>query len=324
MMRGILAVLALTFAAADTVVAQDYPSRPVTMVVPFAAGGPIDVLGRILAPALGEALGQAVVIENVSGGGGMPGSYRVAQAQPDGYQFVLGSIGTHTLSPLLAKKPLYNPATDFAPVILVAEVPLVLMVRKDLPAKDLKEFIAYAKANHANMQYGSGGTGTSAHIGCVLLNQAMGVGVTHIPYRGGGPALGDLIAGRIDYICNYISIAVPAVEAGTIRALAIFSLSRSPVMPTLPTAEEQGLPGVDAYTWNAIFLPKNTPPAVVAKLNAAVSQAMDSATVRARLKTLGLDVVPKERRSPDYLAKYVAAEVAKWGPPIKASGIAEE
>jgi len=322
MMRGILAALALIFA--DTVVAQDYPSRPVTMVVPFAAGGPIDVLGRILAPALGEALGQAVVIENVSGGGGMPGSYRVAQAQPDGYQFVLGSIGTHTLSPLLAKKPLYNPATDFAPVILVAEVPLVLMVRKDLPAKDLKEFIGYAKANHAKMQYGSGGTGTSAHIGCVLLNQAMGIEVTHIPYRGGGPALGDLIAGRIDYLCNYISIAVPAVEAGTIRALAIFSLSRSPAMPSLPTAEEQGLAGVDAYTWNAIFLPKSTPPAIVAKLNAAVSQAMDSSAVRERLKTLGLDVVPKERRSPDYLAKYVAAEVAKWGPPIKGSGIAEE
>ncbi len=323
-MKPILAAVALTFAFASVPCAQDYPTRPVTMVVPFAAGGPIDVLARILGPALGETLGQSVVIENVSGGGGMPASYRVATAQPDGYQFVLGSIGTHTLSPLLAKKPLYNPTTDFAPVILIAEVPLVLMVRKDLPARDLNEFVAYAKANHAKMQYGSGGTGTSAHIGCLLLNQAIGVDVIHIPYRGGGPALGDLIAGRIDYLCNYISLAVPAVEAGTIRALATFAKTRSPVMPSLPTTQEQGLSGIDAYTWNAIFLPKGTPPAMVARLNAAVSQAMDLPAVRERLKTLGLQIVPKERRTPDYLRTYLAAEFAKWGPPIKASGLAEE
>jgi tripartite-type tricarboxylate transporter receptor subunit TctC len=294
------------------------------MVVPFAAGGPIDVLGRMLAPALGEALGQPVVIENMSGGGGMPGSYRVSQAPPDGYQFVLGSIGTHTLSPLSSKKPLYNPVSDFAPVILVAEIPLVLMVRKDLPVKNLQEFVAYTRANQAKMQFGSGGTGTSAHIGCLLLNQAIGVEVVHVPYRGGGPALGDLVAGRIDYMCNYISLASQAVEAGQVGALAILSRERSPVMPSLPTAAEQGLSGVDAYTWNAIFLPKGTPPAIVAKLNAAVSRAMDSPAARARLDKLGLDIPPPARRTPDYLGQYVASEIAKWGPPIKASGVAEE
>jgi tripartite-type tricarboxylate transporter receptor subunit TctC len=322
MLKRMVAVVALVFAGAA--MAQDYPTRPVTMVVPFAAGGPIDVLGRLLQAPLAEALGQPVVVENVTGGGGMVGSNRVKQASPDGYTFVLGSIGTHTLSPLLAKAPLYNPATDFAPVILVAEIPLVLLVRKDLPANNLQEFIAYLKANHDKMQFGSGGTGTSSHIGCVLLDQVVGVNVTHVPYRGGGPAFTDLMAGRLDYICNYISLAVQAVNSGQVRALAIFSLERSAVLPTLPTAAEQGLPGVDAYTWNAIFLPKGTPPAIVARLNAAVSRALENATVRERLATLGLDIPPAERRTPDYLGKYVTAEMTKWAAPIKASGAGEE
>jgi len=322
MLKRIVLVAALAFAGAAA--AQEFPTRPVTMVVPFAAGGPIDVLGRILQPALGEALGQPVVIENVSGGGGMTGSNRVRQAAPDGYQVVLGSIGTHTLSPLLAKQPLYDPATDFAPVILVAEIPLVLLVRKDLPAQDLQGFIAYLKANHAKMQFGSGGTGTSSHVGCVLLGQALGVNVTHIPYRGGGPALNDLIAGRLDYICNYISLAVQAVETGHVRALAIFARERAAVMPSLPTAAEQGLDGVDAYTWNAIFAPKGTPPAVVARLNAAVSRALDTPAVEERLAKLGLDIPSKEHRTPEYLGRYVVSEMARWAAPVRASGAGEE
>lgn len=325
-MRTIASALAAVSIMASSVcaIAQDWPTRPVTMVVPFAAGGPVDVLGRILVPSLSEVLGRQVVVENVTGGGGMPGSFRVAQAPPDGYQFVLGSIGTHALSPLLAKKPLYNPATDFQPVILIAEVPLVLIVRKDLPAENLKAFIAYAKANQDKMQYGSGGTGTSAHIGCVLLNQAIGVNITHIPYRGGGPSLADLIAKRIDYICNYVSTAAQALESGQVKALAIFANARSPAIPQVPTADQQGLHGVDAYTWNAIFLPKGTPSDIVAKLNAAVSKAMDSAQVKDRLKALGLDVVAPSRRTPEFLGTYVAAEVEKWRGPIKAAGVAEE
>jgi tripartite-type tricarboxylate transporter receptor subunit TctC len=317
-----VAALALASIVSTAAFAQDFPTRPVTMVVPFAAGGPIDVLGRLLQGPLAEALGVPVVIENVAGGGGMVGSNRVKLASPDGYQFVLGSIGTHTLSPLLAKKPLYDPASDFAPVILVAEIPLVLMVRKDLPARDLPEFIAYLKANHAKMQFGSGGTGTSSHIGCVLLGQAVGVDVTHVPYRGGGPAFTDLIAGRLDYLCNYISLAVQA--AGQVRALAIFARERSAVMPSLPTAAEQGFPDIDAYTWNAIFAPKGTPAAVVARLNAAVSRAMDASLVRERLATLGLDIPSRQHRTPEYLGRYVAADMKKWGPVIKASGAGEE
>jgi tripartite-type tricarboxylate transporter receptor subunit TctC len=309
---------------AGAAAAQDYPTRPVTMVVPFAAGGPIDLLGRLIQPAMASALGQPVVIENVTGGGGMTGSNRVKQATPDGYQVVLGSIGTHTLSPLLAKHPLYDPAKDFAPVILVAEIPLVLLVRKDLPAQNLQQFIAYTKANHAKMQFGSGGTGTSSHIGCVLLDQTIGVDVTHVPYRGGGPALTDLIAGRMDYLCNYISLAVQAVGTGQARALAILARERSPVMPDLPTAAEQGLGGADAYTWNAIFAPKGTPPAIVAKLNAAVSHALDDPTVRERLAKLGLDVPPAPLRTPDHLGQYVASEMARWAPAVRASGAGEE
>jgi tripartite-type tricarboxylate transporter receptor subunit TctC len=273
---------------------------------------------------MGEALGQPVIVENVSGGAGMIGSNRVKQAAPDGYQVVLGSIGTHTLSPQLAKKPLYNPATDFAPVGLAAEIPLVLLVRKDFPAQNLQEFIAYVKANHARLQYGSGGTGTSSHIACVLLGQRMGVDVTHVPYRGGGPAFTDLMAGRLDYFCNYIQFAVQTAGGGQARTLAIFARERSPAIPSVPTAAEQGLDGVDAYTWNAVFAPKGTPPAVVAKLNAAVAHALDSAVVRERLAGLGLDVPPPERRTPAFLKGYVVDEMAKWAPAIKASGAGEE
>jgi tripartite-type tricarboxylate transporter receptor subunit TctC len=323
MLKRILSIAAL-FAIPVAAAAQPFPARPVTMVVPFAAGGPIDVLGRLLQGPMGEALGQPVIVENVTGGAGMIGSNKIRQAAPDGYQVVLGSIGTHTLSPQLAKKPLYNPATDFAPVILAAEIPLVLLVRKDFPAQNLQEFIAYVKANHAKLQYGSGGTGTSSHISCVLLGQRIGVDVTHVPYRGGGPAFTDLIAGRLDYFCNYISFAVQTAGSGQARTLAIFAGERSPAIPSVPTAAEQGLDGVDAYTWNAVFAPKGTPPAVVAKLNAAVSHALDAPVVRERLAGLGLDVPPPARRTPEFLKRYVVDEMAKWAPAIRASGAAEE
>jgi tripartite-type tricarboxylate transporter receptor subunit TctC len=316
----ILALLALAAPAQ----AQDWPTRPMTMVVPFAAGGPVDVLGRIVAQHLTEVAGRQVVVENVTGAGGMTGALRVSQGEADGHLFVLGSIGTHALNQTLYKKPLYNAATDFAPVALIADVPLVLIARKDFPADDLPGFIAYAKANHAKMQYGSGGTGTSAHIGCVLLNQAMGVEVTHIPYRGGGPAMADMMAGRIDYLCNIASTAVPAIENKTVKAIATMSRERAAVLPDLATAHEQGLRDFDAYTWNAIFLPKATPPAIVNKLNAALVQVMNRPAFQERLQKLGLVVVAPERRSPEYLKRFVEAEIEKWATPIKASGAREE
>jgi len=318
---SIAAAAAIMLAGAAPAGTQEtWPSRPLTMVVPFAAGGPVDVLGRSLAQYLGEVVGRQVVIENVTGAGGMTGSLRVSQAAPDGHTFVLGSIGTHALNQSLYKRPLYNAAIDFAPVALIADVPLILITRKDLPPNDLREFIAYAKANHEKMQYGSGGAGTSAHIGCVMLNQAMGVGVTHIPYRGGGPALVDLIGGRVDYVCNIVSTAVQPIEAKQVKAMATLSRERAAVLPQLATAHEQGLKDFDAYTWNAVFLPKGTPPDVVGKLNAALVKVLDNPTLRQKLEGLGLYVVAPERRTPAYLATFVAGEIDKWAVPIKASG----
>lgn len=304
--------------------AQDWPARPLTMVVPFAAGGPIDVLGRILAQYLSEAVGKQVIIDNVPGGGGMTGSLRVAQGPPDGQMFVLGSIGTHALNQTLSKKPLYNAATDFAPVALVADVGLVLLARKDLPAENLQEFIAYAKASQARMQFGSGGTGTSSHVGCVLLNQTIGVEITHIPYRGGGPALADLIGGRVDFLCNIASTVGQALETRQVKALAALTRERSPILPDLATADEQGLKDFDAYTWNAVFFPKSTPPALVKKLNEALVVVMDNPSFRERLHGLGLIVPAPERRSPAYLQHFVENEIQKWAAPILASGAKQE
>jgi tripartite-type tricarboxylate transporter receptor subunit TctC len=317
-----LAVAMLTTAAGAR--AQEWPTRPVTMVVPFAAGGPVDVLGRILAQYLAEVIGKQVIVDNVPGGGGMSGSLRVSQAAPDGHTFVLGSIGTHALNQTLSRKPLYNAATDFAPVALIADVGLVLITRKDLPADDLGQFIAYAKANQARMQFGSGGAGTSSHIGCVLLNQTIGVDTTHVPYRGGGPAMADLVAGRVDYVCNIASTVGQAIEAKQVKAIATLTRERSPILPDLPTAHEQGLAGFEAYTWNAVFLPKGTPSALVTRLNEALVTVMDNPAFRERLHALGLLVVAPERRSPAYLQAFVESEIEKWAAPIKASGVKED
>jgi tripartite-type tricarboxylate transporter receptor subunit TctC len=309
---------------ASPAAAQDWPSRPLTMVVPFAAGGPVDVLGRIVAQYLGEVLGKPVVVENVTGAGGMTGSLRVSQAAPDGYIFVLGSIGTHALNQTLYKRPLYDAASDFAPVGLIADVPLVLIARKDLPANDLQQFISYAVSQSTYMQYASAGAGTSSHIGCVLLNQVIGIDVTHVPYRGGGPALIDLFAGRIDYMCNVLSTAVQPIESAQVKAIATLSRERSPVLPKLATAHEQGLKDFDAYTWNAIFLPKGTPAEIVGSLNAAMVKVMDNPVMREKVEGLGLYMVAPDRRSPGYLATFVASEIKKWAGPIQASGATGE
>jgi len=301
--------------------AQDWPSRPVTMVVPFAAGGPMDTVGRILGGRLGEVLGQQVVVENVGGAGGMTGAARIAKATPDGYQFVLGNIGTHAHSQTLYKNPLYNAAADFSPVVLIAELPQVLIARKDLPARNLQDFIAYARQHQAKMQYGSGGAGSATHISCVLLNAAIGINVTHVPYRGGGPALQDLVAGRIDYQCLDAPIAVPQIEAGAVKAIAVLTRERSAVLPTLASAHEQGLTDFAAANWCAIFLPERTPAPIVGKLHDAVVATMETPAVRTRMTEIGADLVAPERRSPDYLAGFVRGEISKWAAPIRASGV---
>jgi tripartite-type tricarboxylate transporter receptor subunit TctC len=299
--------------------AQTYPTRPLTLIVPFAAGGPSDVAGRIIAQRISEILGQQVVVENPSGAGGTVGSLRVVKAPPDGYQFVLGNSGTHVWSQSLYKKPPYNTVADFTPVSLVVEAPRTLITPKTFPANSLPEFIAYVRANRSTVQFGSAGSGSASHISCVLLNAALGVNIAHVPYRGLGPAMQDLIAGRIDYMCDSPSTSLPQIEGNFVKVLATTGPKRAATLPQVPTAREQGLP-FDVIAWQAIFLPKQTPEAIVERLNRAISETLDTPFVRDRFASVGEEVTAPERRGPEYLAKFVGSEIERWSGPIRASG----
>jgi tripartite-type tricarboxylate transporter receptor subunit TctC len=288
--------------------------------VPFAAGGPTDVVGRILAQRLGDILKKQVIVVNVGGAGGMTGADRVAHARPDGYEVLLGTVGTQAYSQTLYKKPLYSATKDFAPVVLVAEQPLVLVVRKNFPASSLKEFAAYAKANAAKLSFGSGGAGSSTHLGCVLLNAKLGIKVQHVPYRGSAPALQDLIAGRIDYLCDAVSTELPPIQAGNVKPIAMLTAQRSAVLPNIPTAKEQGF-AVDANNWIGLFFPRGTPEPIIHRLRDATVTAMNTPALRARMETIGTDLVAADRTSSSYLQHYVASQIKKWATPIKESGV---
>jgi tripartite-type tricarboxylate transporter receptor subunit TctC len=249
----------------------------------------------------------------------MTGAQRVAQASPDGYTIVLGTVGTHAQNQTLYKRPLYHAATDFTPVALIAEVPIVLIARKDLPVTNLKEFADFARKNQDKMGYGSAGTGSAAHLACVVLDAAMGTHVTHLPYRGTGPAMTDLEGGRIDYLCEVITTAKPQIDGGSVKAIALMNRTRSPALPNVATTVEQGM-NVEAYTWNAIFLPKGAPAAIVNKLHDAALQAMHTPVIKERLEALGAEVVPDDRATPSYLGGFVKSEIEKWAVAIKASG----
>jgi tripartite-type tricarboxylate transporter receptor subunit TctC len=321
-LSSVAAVLMISIVA--PAVAADWPARALTLVVPFAPGGGTDVMARVLAGPMAEVLGQDMIVENVTGAGGMTGSDRVAKAEPDGYQFVLGSVGTHAQNQTLYARPAYDAAADFTPVGLIAETPIVIIARKDLPVNNLKEFIAYAKANQANMSYGSAGAGSATHLACVVVNAAMATDITHIPYRGTGPAMRDLLGGRIDFLCDIVNTAKPQIDSGTVKAIAIMTKERSPALPNVPTGLEQGVKDLEAYTWSAIFQPKGAPPAIVKKLNAAIVQTIKTPQVRARLGGLGAQVVAVERATPEYLERFVKSEIVKWAGPIKASGVTVE
>ena len=316
--RCVLAAMLAALCA--TAQAQQWPSKPVTMVVAAAAGGPIDVFARIMAERIGPILGQRVQVQNAGGSGGIMGGQRVAKAKPDGYTTLLGTVATHANPQLHVAKPPYNPVGDFAPVALIAEIPLVLVARKNLPANTFEEFVAYAKKNQAGMTYGSAGVGSASHLGCVMLQRAMGVTIRHLPYRGTAPAMEDLIAGQLDFLCEIAVTAVPNIKAGSVKALANLSGRRSAVLPDLPTAGEKGLPSVEAYTWAALFAPKGTPAPIVAKLQAATAAAMDTPGLREQLNGLAATLVAPERRSSDYLGRFVKSEFDKWGEAIRAGG----
>jgi tripartite-type tricarboxylate transporter receptor subunit TctC len=321
LIRVAIVPVLLSIAIPDHAAAQTtWPERPVTMVVPFAAGGGTDLLGRIVAKQLSEVLHQQVVVENVAGAGGMVGSARVVKAPPDGYQMVIGTTAD-AINQTLYKAPLYNYATDLVPAGLMGNQPSVLLVRKDFPANNFKEFAAYAKANQATLQYASAGTGSTGHLFCNMLNAALGINITHVPYRGGGPAMQDLIAGRTDYICTLTPTAKPAMDGNLVRALALLSRERSPMLPDLPTAHEQGLTDFDTDTWFGLFFPKGTPEPIVRKLNAAIGASLDSAYVQERFKEIVANVTPPEKRSPEYLQQLVVIETEKMAAAIRGAGI---
>src|SRR5882672_2225593 len=322
-MRKIM-LAALGIALFSPAQAQDWPSKPITMMVSFTAGSSIDVAGRIIAARMAEILGHSIVIENVGGAGGMVGAARVAKGAPDGYQILFGNSATQTYSQSLYKTPLYNAATEFAPVALVAETPPVLIARNDLPVTNLKDFIAYTKANQGKLHYGSAGGGSASHLACVLLNATIGANVMHVPYRGGPQAMADLIGGRIDYWCPLAASAVPQIEGKTVKAIAMMSKQRLGLLPTLPSAHEQGLADFDASSWYGIFAAKGTPAPILRKLHAATVAALDTPSVQKQMTEVGADVVAANRRSPEYLQTFVEKDIKMWAEIIKKAGITPE
>ncbi len=312
--------MALSLIAAP-VLAQTWPTRPVMLVVPYAAGGPVDVVARLMAARVSELLGQQLVIENIGGAGGMAGAAKVAKAAPDGYTVLASGSAVLANVPLMYKKPLYNPLTDFEHAALFSDSARVLIVPKDFPASTLPEFIAYSKANQAKMQYGSSGGGSGMHICAVLLNQAMDADITHVPYRGASFAMQDLLAGRIDYITEQISTALPQIEGKTVKAITTLGPERAPGLEKLPTADEAGVNGLDCGSWGSFSFPRGTPAAIVNRLAKASSDAIDTPALRDRFLSIGVTVTAPARRSPEYMTKFVASEIARWTPPIKASGV---
>ncbi|MBS7695916.1 MULTISPECIES: tripartite tricarboxylate transporter substrate binding protein BugD [unclassified Chelatococcus] len=297
--------------------AAAYPERPITMIVPFAAGGPTDVIARIVAENMSKTLGQQIIVENVAGAGGTTGSTRAAQAAPDGYTLVMGHMGTHGAAPALYPNLKYDPAKDFAPVGLAAGTPILIVAKKDFPAKDLKEFVAYVKANADKVNQAHAGVGSVSHSTCTLLDAQLGIKPTLVPYGGTGPALNDLVSGQVDFMCDQIVNLVPQIQAGTIKAFAVATPERSPSLPDVPTTKEAGLPDYQVSAWNAIFAPKGTPEDVIAKLNNALVVALDDENTRKRLLELGGVIADKPGRSPQALQDLVVSEVARWTPVLK-------
>jgi tripartite-type tricarboxylate transporter receptor subunit TctC len=313
------AALALMCAATGAS-AQSYPSRTVTLIVPFAAGGPADITGRITAEQFSKRLGQQVIVENVVGAGGTTGVTRGARAAADGYTLTLGHMGTHAAALVQYPNLAYKPDTDFEPIGIVAEYPVILVTRKDFPAANLKEFVAYAKANEAKMNMAHAGIGSVSHTGCLLLNAAAGFKPTLVPFTGTAPAMNAIIASQVDYVCDPISGPLGHIRAGTVKGLAIAAPKRHPALPDIPTAAESGLPEFAASPFYGVFAPKGTPREVVDKLVDALNTGLDDEALRKRFTDLGADVPEKERRGPAGLAALVKAEIARLTPILQAAG----
>jgi tripartite-type tricarboxylate transporter receptor subunit TctC len=297
--------------------AQTYPTRSITMVVPFAAGGPTDVISRIVTSHMAQTLGQSIIIENVVGAGGTTATARAARSTNDGYTLITGHMGTHAASVPLYPKLAYHPEKDFEPIALLAGTPILILARKDFPPKDLKEFVAYVKANSEKVNAAHAGIGSVSHVSCELLHSILDIKPVGVPFNGTGPAMNALVAGQVDYMCDQIVNAVPQINAGTIKAYAIATPERNPSLPNVPTTAEAGLPAFQAQAWNAMFAPRGTSPAIIAILNAAAIKALDDETVKKRLLELGSVIPAPKDRTPEALATLVKNEIAKWSPVLK-------
>jgi tripartite-type tricarboxylate transporter receptor subunit TctC len=316
---ALFGLLALGLLSTPAIAQREYPTRPITLIVPFAAGGPSDVVARIVGNHMSRTLGQQIVVENVVGAGGTTGGTRAMRSRPDGYTIIMGHMGTHAASVALYPNLAYSPSNDFEPIGMAAGMPVLILARKNFPANDLKEFVTYLRDNASNLNMAHAGVGSVSFTTCLLLNSIVGIRPTMTPFQGTGPAMNTLVAGRVDYMCDQVVSAVPQIQAGTIKAYAVGTAGRNPALPNIPTSTEAGLPEFQASAWNALFAPKGTPPAIVAKLNAALGKALDNQDTRKQLLDLGGEIPSPEQRTPQALAELVKSEIAKWTPIIHAA-----
>jgi tripartite-type tricarboxylate transporter receptor subunit TctC len=317
-MKKLLTILAAATALmAGPASAQTYPTKQVTVIVPFAAGGPTDIVARIMADYFAKALGQQFVVENVAGAGGTTGTLRTAQATPDGYTIMMGHMGTHGAAPALYPNLKYDPAKDFEPIGLAAGTPIIIVARKDFPAANLKEFIDRAKDPNGRLSQAHAGVGSVSHSTCTMLSAQLGTKHRVVAYRGTGPALNDLVGGQVDYMCDQIVNLVEQIKAGSIKAYAIATPERSPALPDVPTTKEAGLPDYQVSAWNALFAPKGTPKEIVVKLNDTYKKALADEATRKRLLDLGSVLPDAAGQTPESLQKLVETEVARWNPILK-------
>jgi tripartite-type tricarboxylate transporter receptor subunit TctC len=321
--RTLLALSWLLPASGAAQAQSDYPSRPITMIVPFAAGGPTDVVARIVGEAMSRPLGQQIVIENVVGAGGTTAATRAMRSTPDGYTILMGHMGTHAAAVALYPKLAYDPVKDFTPIGMTAEMPVAILARKDFPARDLQEFVRYVRDNGPAMRMAHAGVGSVSYTTCLLFNAIVGAKPNLTAFQGTGPAMHALIASRVDYMCDQIAAEVPQINAGTVRAYALASAARNPVLPEVPTAAEAGLADFHVTAWNALFAPKGTPDAIIRRLNAALGVALDDPATRRRLVELGSEIPDSEARDPKVLALRVRTEMERWLPVI-ASALAQK